>query len=394
MRASCCIGKKNNVIREETALWRTTKRSPSIKAQAETTSRPLGDRGFLSLSPNTYDLLPTHFAHRATAPWADQLLTNNMPETPPIQSTESDLARGLAEFRQGRKALLPEFELPIDDIPKDERTEEVHMERAVIDIYQKIWESLNVDQKLRDSRFIAQLTDGLVANLKGGKNLPFYAFTAIKTASAIQSLNLELLDLSKPDIMQSISNSIFITQLAQELNNNLEEGKNDPNLAIRAVWIFSAIQSLGLKLPNLTSQQITLAISNPKFSTQLTKGFIHDFELGKKVNDRSFSANFTASAIELLNIKLPDLNQDQIILAITNPDLIAQLTKYLEYHLERGQADPDYAARAVWITAAIQNIIKYYTDIAEEKEKAEAAHKLKTAADRTGVPKRPEIKAF
>ena len=339
-----------------------------------------------NLQPTTYLLLPnTH-----------HLISNTMPEQPTIQSPESDLARGLAEFRQGRKSLLPEFELPTDNLPKEEQSE-VCPERLTVYTFEQLLKGLNVEERLKDPGFLIQLTKSINDCLKLGKTNPAYASWACQSLSAIRSLGINLPELNPEKLITKINNDpSFLELLTKYLNERFKWGKTDPDYASWACETLSVVRSLGINLPELNSEELIAKITNdPSFLEQITKHLNNRFERGKTNPDDTSYACRTLSAVRSLGINLPGLNPEELITKITNdPSFLEQLTEYLNDRLEQGKITPDYTSYTCWTLSAIQNIIKYHSAIADEKEVAQAAEKLKTAADRTGVPPRPETKAF
>jgi len=263
----------------------------------------------------------------------------HMQETPTTSSPESDLARGLAEFRQGRKSLLPEFELPTDDIPKEEQPE-VSIERLTAYNFEQILKGLNVEERLKDP--------------------------------------------------------IFLKQLTIDFNNDLELGKIDPINASWACLTLSAIRSLGINLPGLNPEELITKINNDSsLLEQLTENINYRLKQGNTIPAYSALVCKTLAAIRTLDINLPVLNPEKLITKINNdPNFLEQLTKELNDHLERGKTRPAYASSACWALSTIKNFNNHYYAVADEKEAAQAAERLQTAADRTGVPKRPEQKAF
>ena len=318
-----------------------------------------------------------------------------MAEQPTIQSPESDLARGLAEFRQGRKSLLPEFEIPTDDIPKEEQSG-VCPERLTAYNLEQILKELDADTRIKDTGFLQSLTRDLNYYLKHGKTIPSYTLAAYETLSAVRSLGINLLGSNPEELNTKINNPKSLKQLSITIDNDLEQGKTKPGYASWPCRALSAIRSLGINLPGLNPEELITKINNdPSFIEQLTKDLNHDLEQSKTDCDYASRACWTLSAIRSLGINSPGLNPEVFITMINNDtSFIERLTEDLNNRLKPGKTDPNCAPYACQTISAVRNIIDHYSALADEKEKAEATHKLQTAADRTGVPPRPEVKAF
>ena len=323
-----------------------------------------------------------------------------MPEQPTTSSPESDLARGLAEFRQGRKSLLPEFELPTDDLPTGEQSE-VCPERLTAYSFEQLLKKLNVEKRLNDPNFLEQLTIDLNDDLKWGETDPNLTSYACRTLSAIYSLGINSPGLNPKKLIIKINNDpSFLDQLFEDIGVLLEQGKTNPGSASITCQTLFAIRSLGISLginsPELNSEEYITKINNdPSFLEQLTKDLNNGLKQGKTIPDYASYTCKTLSAVRALGINLPGLNPEELITKInSDSSFLEQLTKDLNGHLEQGKTIPRAASLACQTIFAIQNFISHYSALADEKEAAQAAQKLKTAADRTGVPPRPEQKAF
>jgi len=316
-----------------------------------------------------------------------------MPEQPTTQFPESDLARGLAEFRQGRKSLLPEFELPTDDIPTEAQSE-VCPERLTAYTFEQILKEQNVEERLKDPNFLKQLVEYFNFCFEESKSNPNFASYACWTLSAVRSLGIFLPGLNPEELNTKINNSKLLEQVTKDLNHNLKQAIKEPGYTPLVYQALSAVQSLVINLPELNSEELNAKINDPDFLKQLTDDLYNDLEQGKTNPGNASYACRTLSAARSLGIDLPGLNQKELIIKINNPNFLKQLTEYINLYLAFGKTEPSSASWICWTLASVQNLIKYYSAIADEKEKAQAAEKLQTAADRTGVPPRPEVKAF
>ena len=317
-----------------------------------------------------------------------------MSEQPTIQSPESDLARGLAEFRQGRKTLLPEFELPTDDMPKEAEVE-VSIERLTVYNLEQILKETNAEERLYDLDFIHLLVEDINDSLEEGRYSPSKASEACWTISAIYSLGIKHPELTPEKLDPRRNDPDFLKQLTENIvDDYLEQGKTDPDNAYWACSTISAIYSLGIKHPELTPEKLGSRLNDPEFLEQLIEGLDEAFDLGKTYPNYASQICEIISAIYSLGIKHPELTPEKLEIHLNDPEFLKQLTKYINNSLKRGKKDSGHAVGVCETLSAIQNIIGHYSAIADEKEKAEVAHKFKTAADRIGVPPRPEVKAF
>jgi len=311
----------------------------------------------------------------------------------PEYSPEQDIAKGLADFRQGRKTFLTEFEIPTDDMPEEEQPE-VSIERLTAYNLEQILKEINAEERLKDPDLLKQLIEDLNDDLERGKTSPDNASWACQTLSAIRFLGINFPGLNPEDLVIRINNPNLLKQLSEYLNDCLELGETNPNSASYACETLATISFLGINLPGLNPEDLVIRINNPNLLKQLTKGFNDDFEKGKTNPNFASYACETLYAIRFLGIYLPGLNPEDLITRINNPNFLERLTEDFNDDLERGKTNPIFASYACETLFIIRNIINYYSAIADEKEATQAAHRLKTAADRTGVPPRPEQKAF
>jgi len=316
-----------------------------------------------------------------------------MPEQPTTSSPEQDIAKGLAEFRQGRKSLLPEFELPTDDLPEDEQPE-ISTERLTVYNLEQILKELNVEERLRDPDFLQELTEYINDSLEHGKTNLIDASLACQTISAIYFLGIRHPEFSPEKLDLKLNDSNFFIQLTEYINESLEQGKIDPSSASDSCETISAIYSLGIRHPELTPGKLGSKFNDPDFLKQLTKDLNDDFEQGKTDPVYASWACRIISAIYSLGIRHSEFSPEKLDLKLNDPNFLKQLTEYINNNLKQGKTGQNPASYACRTLSAIQNIINHYSAIADEKEKAEATHKLQTAADRTGVPPRPEVKSF
>jgi len=309
-----------------------------------------------------------------------------MPETPPIHSPESDLARGLAEFRQGRKSLLPEFELPTDDIPKEEQLE-IPMERIVAVAYQKLWDQLNIEQELNDPIYLDKLIEGINYYLEGG-DVFGWAKRLVCLLHSIRSLDIELPKEIQEKINHKIIDPDFFYQLHQELRHCLEIG--GPHNSKYAVDIVFYIKSLMLDLPYISTD-----IIKPRILSSVESFFrFKTINYGKKSDVSPVQPVEAIYYTHALGLKLPNLSLDEGIQTIIDPKFISEIVRHLLKDFTFGKNNPTQACLNAQHAATIQGVIKYFSSMADQKEGQQAAHRLQTAADRTGVPPRPETKAF
>ena len=312
-----------------------------------------------------------------------------MLEKPPINSNESDLAKGLAEFRQGRKSLLPEFELPTDDIKKEEI--EIVPERLMAYSLEKLLGELNLDTKLKDPKFLEILASTIGSYFKADTVSPWYEF---HTLDAIYFLGIKLPGLSYDDLDSKINQSGFLAKLAEHLKHDIKESSENAMSAAFLCWGISTINFLEIKIPGLDPNELNLIINNPDRLKQLFEYLDDELELGKVDPNSATLACKTLSAIHSLGIKLPELNYEDQDSKLCDPELLKQLFSQINDDLTINHSKGSDLAWACQVLFSIKNLIKYYSAIADEKEATLAAHRLQTAANRTGVPPRPETKAF
>ena len=313
-----------------------------------------------------------------------------MPEQPTTQSPESDLARGLAEFRQGRKSLLPVFELPTDDMPEEEQTE-ISRERLIAYTYKKLIIELDLDNKLKDPNILQQLLEYL-NRTKEAKIMSAVPF--IRSVSDIKSMGINLPEVNMDKLNSEINSLEFLNPVTDYLVEHFELATTIPNEAAMACRTYSAIKSLGINLPKLVQDQIDTTINSPEFQNQLIGVILRDLEYGTKYLDEAANAIIEISDILSLEIILPNHDWIEIEHAIMDTRFLFRLTEDFNSDFNIGKKQPRVAVGAICIALAIQNIINHYSAIADEKEAVEAARRLQTAADRTGIPPRPETKAF
>jgi len=318
-----------------------------------------------------------------------------MPEGQKFDNSESDLARGLAEFRQGRKSLLPEFELPTDDKPIEEPSE-IIPERLIAYNFEQVLKETNAEERLKDPNFLQQLTNDIDYNLETGKTDRTCAALACIALSATRFLGIKHSELTPEKLISKLNEPDFLKELTGYINNNLERGKVNSNLAASTCLVISASYSLEIKHSELTLEKLNPKLNDPDFLQQLIDYINYRLEQGKTDSKSYFAASICSiiSAIHSLGIKYPELISENLDPRLNNPDFLKQLTEDINHRLEKGKTDSDTASYVCRSISAIQNLINYYSAIADEKEKAEATHKLQTAADSTGVPPRPEVKAF
>jgi len=312
-----------------------------------------------------------------------------MPEFNP----EQDIAKGLAEFRQGRKSLLPEFELPTDDIPEQEQLEPCP-ERLISMLFQQILDELKVGEVLKNPGFLDKLSQYIAIKLEDGPHDIEAADIACTDITILKKMGLELPTLSYQVLDQNIRQPEFIANLEYRLMIDIQTAEDYPASVTDAVIRANNIISLGLTLPILSEEQINEAILDPNFLIHLNKAV--DLYIKKSYVVESYQGwvrQLCASIIEL-GLDLSDGNNQKIMAYFTDPAYINALKQKI-MTLGKNE-DHSILNSALYLEEiySLRTIIKYYSGLADEKEKAQAAHKLQTAADRTGVPPRPEQKAF
>ena len=285
---------------------------------------------------------------------------------------------------------MPEFEIPTDDLPKEEQSE-VCPERLTAYNLEQIINELDADTRTKDAGFLQSLTRDLNKRNKNGEI--GYDF-AHRSASAIYSLGINLPALTPERIDLKLNHPESLKQLVRFISDSFEWCKTDSAYASFVCEILFAVRSLGIKHPELSPEKLDPKLNDPAFLQKLTEYIINALQKGKADSVLASYACQSLFAALSLGIKHPELTLEKVGIKLNDPDFLKQLTEYIDHALEEGKASSYYAPHACWTISAIQNLIIYYSALADEKEKAQAAHKLKIAADRTGVPPRPEIKSF
>jgi len=307
-----------------------------------------------------------------------------MPEQPTIQSPESDLARGLAEFRQGRKSLLPEFELPTDDVEQDTESE-VCIERLVVNSFKEILEEVKADERIGTTAMKGMLTKKINEILSNDYGYILFN-DAISIGAIMKFFNLDLPEVSTLELSKYFADNKIRNRIIGDFFNEVSDKKR---IEFFLSFELSLAKFLNLELPYESMEK---ALTGIDFRGDLTKSIKH-YSKGLDY-DHLYKAIKGIWGILYLNIELPELSSDEIFITFLQPDFQRNIIFNLDQGLKFGQLYDSDAIQACEAVLAIEWLISYYSAIAEKKEKEQAAHKLKTAADRTGVPPRPEQKAF